>query len=84
MKELVEDPVFMKAETLLHRLWGKAVGAEDYNKAEWLELQKRIQNFASQTEDLQVGCVGCDMKIDVAWAVEHNGKCYVCEGKGDD
>jgi len=25
--------------TLLHRLWSKAVGAPDYVKAEWIELE---------------------------------------------
>jgi len=28
---------------LMHKLWTKAVGTEDYDKAEWKELEKRIE-----------------------------------------
>ena len=31
-----------KTDNLLHRLWTKAVGTENYNKSEWKELEYRI------------------------------------------
>lgn len=30
------------SKALFHRLWGRAVGTEHYNKADWLDLQKRL------------------------------------------
>lgn len=29
-------------DTILHRLWTKAVGTPDYDKEEWMELEKLV------------------------------------------
>jgi hypothetical protein len=34
--------------TLLHRLWSKAVGAPDYVKAEWMELETILVHASSR------------------------------------
>jgi hypothetical protein len=34
--------------TLLHRLWSKAVGAPDYVKAEWIELENILFQAAAK------------------------------------
>jgi hypothetical protein len=34
--------------TLLHRLWSKAVGAPDYVKAEWIELESILFHAAAK------------------------------------
>lgn len=31
-----------KTDNLFHRLWTKAVGTKDYDKKEWMELERRI------------------------------------------
>ena len=30
---------------LLHRLWTKAVGTEGYDKEEWRELERRVEDL---------------------------------------
>lgn len=36
------------ADELLHRLWTKAVGAPDYDKAEWRELERVFELRGSE------------------------------------
>lgn len=38
---------------LFHKLWTKAVGTEDYNKPEWMELEKKIKDLEYQVEYLK-------------------------------
>jgi hypothetical protein len=47
---------FEKAHRLVHKLWTKAVGTEDYNKSEWLELEALVYGlFPKEERTLQVG-----------------------------
>jgi hypothetical protein len=52
MSGIEVDAVDMKVpdqwHTLLHRLWSKAVGAPDYIKAEWIELESILLHAATR------------------------------------
>lgn len=41
-RPLIEEPEFYRAHAALHVLWTKAAEKDDYNKAEWLELDNAI------------------------------------------
>jgi hypothetical protein len=47
---------FEEAHYLVHRLWTKAVGTENYNKSEWLQLETLVYNLFPQEErNIRVG-----------------------------
>jgi hypothetical protein len=37
-----------KSDTLLHRLWTKAVGTANYDKSEWVQLQAQFERMAGK------------------------------------
>lgn len=45
VKPLCEIPEFNKVDCLLQRLWTKAVGTKDYDKNEWKQLQKEMEDY---------------------------------------
>lgn len=36
------------ADAMFHKLWTKAVGTQDYNKKEWMELERLIYLLAKE------------------------------------
>lgn len=42
---------------LFHRLWGKAVGTGDYDKSEWVQLQKELEALLKLTPRLERLCI---------------------------
>jgi len=42
----------LAVDSLLHKLWTKAVGTKDYNKTEWLELEKGIWGLAKVIDNM--------------------------------
>lgn len=47
----MSDLTDLSTHILLHRLWTKAVGAADYDKAEWRELDGRIARMEKELSD---------------------------------
>lgn len=47
--EIVDLKVPDHWHTLLHRLWSRAVGAPDYVKADWIELENILFQAAAKT-----------------------------------
>lgn len=42
---MMKDPAWLMAHMMLHRLWSKAVGTQTYNKGQWLELERVIDQL---------------------------------------
>lgn len=47
---MMKDPTWLMAHTMLHRLWSKAVGTPTYNKGQWLELDRVIEQLARRSK----------------------------------
>jgi hypothetical protein len=47
LKQVAEDRMH-RADELFHKLWGKAVGTEDYDKKQWCELQAFINKWVAK------------------------------------
>jgi len=51
-------------DLLLHKLWTKAVGTEDYNKQEWLLLERMIwEDLPNKPVEIDRAMHGCDQPI---------------------
>jgi hypothetical protein len=46
---LASEMTFAELHQLLHRLWTKAVGTMDYDKAEWKRLEKMVETVWRST-----------------------------------